>query len=69
MKENLKIPKGFNSPEKIELLKTSNLVYEVTLYDWYIVQSLMDNQEITKKIISNGSKWQYPKLSDFVNCT
>ena len=43
-------------------------MYEVTMHDWYIVQSLMDNQEIKKKIIFNGTKWVYPKLSDTVNC-
>lgn len=68
LNENVRIPEGYESEEKLEKLKNSNLIYEVTLYDWFIVQNLMDNQEIKKKIVSNGTKWIYPKLSDFVRC-
>lgn len=44
--------------------RTQTIIFEVTLHKFYMVQNLMDNGEIRKKILVNAKSWRYARNPD-----
>lgn len=53
-REFLKMPKGWETEEKAEILRRRRTFYEVKLHDWVIRHDLLGDKKIIKTIHEKG---------------
>ena len=56
----LKYPPGWETPEKIEILKKRRIYYEVKLLDWSVKHDLDGDGLIIKSIFNKGVGYDRP---------
>lgn len=59
-RNDIKIPEGWESEEKLKLLLKRRVYYEVTLYDWIVRHDLDADGMIYKTILDRGEGYDRP---------